>query len=96
MPSKSGTIATVALLLGTAVALAAPAPWHVWRSRIDGVEHCAQTSPGPGWAHVRGPYRDLRCSVPVRRRGTEPASPRPSVDPDQRWLSSPGERRPGD
>lgn len=54
------------LALGcTASALAAPAPWFVWRSKLDGREHCAQTSPGQGWERVRGPYRDLRCSQPV-------------------------------
>ncbi|MBY0453645.1 MAG: hypothetical protein K2Q11_02015 [Burkholderiaceae bacterium] len=30
-------------------ALAAPAPWYFWRSKIDGARVCAQTSPGTGW-----------------------------------------------
>ena len=29
-------------------AMAAPAPWYYWRSKIDGARVCAQTSPGPG------------------------------------------------
>lgn len=45
-----------------AVALAAPAPWYVWRSKLNGGEVCAQTSPGAGWERSRGPFRDARCT----------------------------------
>lgn len=41
--------------------LAAPALWYKWRSKLDGKEVCAQTSPGRGWEKVDGPYRDARC-----------------------------------
>lgn len=53
------------LLLGFSVsALAAPAAWYVWRSRIDGTMVCAQVSPGEGWEQHGGPYKDIRCTVP--------------------------------
>lgn len=64
-------LACAAALCCAAVATAAPAPWFVWRSKLNGAEHCAQASPGPGWERVRGPYRDLRCSQPL-----PPADPR--------------------
>ncbi len=38
-----------------------PAPWHWWRSRIDGQRVCAQTSPGPGWQEDGGPYDGPGC-----------------------------------
>jgi len=44
--------------------LAAPAPWHKWRSKLDGKEFCAQISPGDGWEKVSGPYKDARCAKP--------------------------------
>ncbi len=48
-------------LLFCASVLAAPAPWYLWRSRIDGQVFCAQTSPGVGWQRVGGPYREAHC-----------------------------------
>ncbi len=42
-------------------AVAAPAPWYLWRSKIDGKSFCFQTSPGEGWERVDGPFRDARC-----------------------------------
>jgi hypothetical protein len=79
---------TLALLLATS-ACAAPAPWQVWRSKLDGGEFCAQASPGPSWEHVRGPFRDSQCSKPASR----PDNPKdmnspPTVDPDQAWSRS--------
>lgn len=60
------------LLLGTLLlslgAAAAPAPWYLWRGKVDGATYCAQTSPGPGWERVRGPFRDLRCTQPFMGR----------------------------
>lgn len=65
----------VALLLGLAavVALAGPAPWYYWRSKVDGTRVCAQTSPGPGWEQDSPPYEGPGCQprrkvivVPVR------------------------------
>ncbi|THF62652.1 hypothetical protein [Pseudothauera rhizosphaerae] len=52
---------------------AAPAPWYLWRSKVDGKLHCAQASPGPGWERERGPFRDIRCEKPfVGPRSVEP------------------------
>lgn len=42
-------------------ALAGPAPWYVWRSKLDGKELCAQASPGPGWVQQGGPFIDADC-----------------------------------
>jgi hypothetical protein len=47
-----------------AVALAAPAPWYLWRSKLNGKTFCTQTSPGSGWERIGGPYRDVRCEKP--------------------------------
>ena len=64
-PLRGGVLAA---LLGMSLAtFAAPAPWHVWRSRIDGREVCAQTTLGPGWEWARGPFRDSRCLTRARR-----------------------------
>lgn len=52
-----------AWLLATAhtLALAAPAPWYYWRSKVDGARVCAQTSPGPGWEQDGGPFDGPGC-----------------------------------
>lgn len=63
-------LATLCLGLAATAPHAAPAPWYLWRSLVDGRSHCAQSSPGPGWERERGPYRDLHCSRPA----AEPAS----------------------
>ena len=61
---------TIAALLGAALAAstasAQPAPWYKWRSNLNGREFCFQTSPGPGWTRVSGPYKDARCERPGR------------------------------
>ena len=44
---------------------AAPAPWYLWASQHDDRRVCTQTSPGPGWTRVAGPYRDARCQRPL-------------------------------
>lgn len=94
-------IAIAMAMLLAASAGAAPAPWHVWRSKLDGGEFCAQTSPGPGWEAVRGPFSDLHCSKQARQaaRGTSgaapPQSPPPgSIDPGQSSSRSP-DKTPG-
>ncbi|THF66949.1 hypothetical protein E6C76_00710 [Pseudothauera nasutitermitis] len=72
MRFPSVPVLLAAFVLAAAVpAGAAPAPWYVWRSTLDGAEHCAQTSPGPAWERVRGPFRDVHCSRPLR---TSPAA----------------------
>ena len=84
------------LLVGLGLVLtlstqAAPAPWHVWRSLIDGREHCAQASPGPGWTYARGPYRDLRCSEPLEARLPPPRNLH-RLEPDQTSTPPAGRR----
>jgi len=44
---------------------AAPAHWYLWASQHDDRRICTQTSPGPGWTRVAGPYRDARCQRPM-------------------------------
>ncbi|MCA1856395.1 hypothetical protein LE190_10750 [Massilia oculi] len=46
-------------------ALAGPAPWYQWRSKLDGALACSQTPLGPGWEKSGGPYRDARCEKPM-------------------------------
>lgn len=81
-----------ALLLITATAmsgaLAAPAPWYWWQSRVDGRHHCAQASPGAGWQRDQGPYLDLRCTQPVPARMRDGR-----IEPGQPETRSPGETR---
>lgn len=54
---------TLGLTLGLAsdAALAGPAPWFQWRSKLNGALACSQTPLGPGWEKFAGPYRDARC-----------------------------------
>jgi len=40
---------------------AGPAPWYVWRSKLDGKEVCAQASPGAAWVQQGGPFLDADC-----------------------------------
>jgi hypothetical protein len=55
-------IAPACLLAAACITvLAAPAPWHQWRSKVDGKQFCAQTSLGSGWEKVSGPYKDSHC-----------------------------------
>lgn len=65
-------LAAALLLYGAALAaLAAPAPWYYWRSKIDGTRICAQTSPGPGWEQDSAPFEGPGCQMrprpPTRR-----------------------------
>jgi len=53
-------------------ALAAPAPWYWWRSKIDGHRLCAQVSPGAGWERDSGPFEGPLCQ-PRRRVFVLPA-----------------------
>ncbi|WP_271408877.1 hypothetical protein [Pseudomonas sp. Q1-7] len=55
----------IALLLTFAApAFAAPAPFFIWQSKLDGALTCAQTSPGDGWLRLGGAFRDAGCRVP--------------------------------
>lgn len=60
---KTSTAFAVALLpaLACSLALAKPAPWFKWRSKLDGALACSQTPLGQGWEQASGPYRDSRC-----------------------------------
>lgn len=42
-------------------ALAGPAPWFKWRSKLDGKQTCSQTPLGPGWEKASGPFKDSQC-----------------------------------
>ena len=68
MPRKNfvSVLTLVAAALFALPALAAPAPWFYWRSKVDGVRICAQTSPGIGWEEDGGPYEGPQCSTKPR------------------------------
>jgi hypothetical protein len=51
----------LALGLASQAALAGPAPYFQWRSKLNGAVACSQTPLGPGWEKFAGPYRDARC-----------------------------------
>lgn len=53
------------LLAACGAALAAPAPWYKWRSKVDGTLSCAQSTLGFGWELASGPYKDSRCEKPA-------------------------------
>ncbi|WP_256079401.1 hypothetical protein [Massilia sp. YIM B04103] len=42
-------------------ALAAPAPFYLWQSNLNGSLTCAQTSPGWNWTRFSGPYSNAAC-----------------------------------
>lgn len=58
---------SVLLLAASTLALAAPAPWYLWKSRADGSLFCAQASPGEGWERGTLPYADAGCRRPLRQ-----------------------------
>lgn len=47
-------------------AVAGPAPWFKWRSKLDGKQVCAQTPLGQGWEKASGPFRDSHCTKETR------------------------------
>lgn len=55
-------LAAALLVLTGNAALAGPAPWYKWRSKLDGKQFCAQTSLGHGWEKAGGPYKDSHCT----------------------------------
>ena len=59
------TLITALLLATCMTALAAPAPWYKWRSKVDGTLSCAQSTLGFGWELASGPYKDSRCEKPA-------------------------------
>lgn len=46
-------------------AVAGPAPWYQWRSKLNGKQFCAQTSLGQGWEKASGPFKDSHCTKPA-------------------------------
>lgn len=64
MSSRIPMIITLAagLLLGGGGAMAQSAPWYKWQGAAARTV-CAQTSPGPGWKRLGGPYVKADCSL---------------------------------
>lgn len=58
---KYKTYLVLFLLLITGATFSAPAAWFQWRSKLNSVLVCSQTSPGDGWEKAFGPYIDARC-----------------------------------
>jgi hypothetical protein len=52
---------SILLVSTTDAALAGPAPWFQWRSKLNGALACSQTPLGAGWEKSSGPYRGARC-----------------------------------
>ena len=46
-----------------ASALAAPAAWYKWRSKLNGTVVCAQVMQGE-WEKAAGPFKDAHCELP--------------------------------
>ena len=46
-----------------ASALAAPAAWYKWRSKLNGTVVCAQVMHGE-WEKAAGPFKDAQCERP--------------------------------
>jgi hypothetical protein len=57
----SKLLISLVALLACSAALAAPAPWYLWKSTADGKTFCSQTPPGAGWVRFKGPYDNGRC-----------------------------------
>ena len=51
----------VLALAFAATAVARPAAWYLWRSKLDEQSVCRQVSPGAGWEQAGGPFQDARC-----------------------------------
>lgn len=58
------------LLLSTLFAClaaeAAPMPFYLWQSRLNGHLTCSQTAPGDGWSRLSGPFSDAGCRQPLK------------------------------
>jgi|GEM_PF-1423532 len=57
------SLCVAALMLYAVAAYAEPAPWSLWKNRLDGRTHCAQSSPGKNWDNMGGTFRDPRCQT---------------------------------
>jgi hypothetical protein len=58
----AAAVAGMVLALAASTVSAAPAAFYQWRSKLNGVLVCSQTSPGEGWKQAAGPYKDAQCS----------------------------------
>lgn len=54
--------------LATGAALARPAWWYLYQSRLDGQRACSQTPLGAGWTQIAGPFKDAHCEKLVRTK----------------------------
>lgn len=60
---KLPAIAAGTLLAWLCVAaVAGPAPWYKWRSKLDGKQVCSQTPLGPGWEKASAAFKDSHCT----------------------------------
>lgn len=49
------------LLSSVLAAVAAPALWYQWRSKLEASYVCSQTAPGEDWVQFSGRFLDGRC-----------------------------------
>ncbi len=63
---SAGGLVACLIALGIGVAVAAPAPWYYWRSKVDGKRVCAQVTPGPGWERDSAPFDGPGCQAKPR------------------------------
>ncbi|UGQ48125.1 hypothetical protein [Massilia endophytica] len=61
-------LSILVLCLIAVAASAAPAPWFLWQSTVDGSKVCSQYPLGKGWEKFSGPFRDSRCTELIPRR----------------------------
>jgi hypothetical protein len=54
-------------LLATGPLAAAPAPWYLWTSQLNGQRVCQQSAPGPGWVREEIAFRTAQCRIPLPR-----------------------------
>jgi hypothetical protein len=55
-------------VLAAGAALARPAWWYLYQSRLDGQRACSQTPLGAGWTQIAGPFKDAHCEKLVRTK----------------------------
>lgn len=60
-PLSFRLLAAGLMLACCGAALANPAPWYRWRSKVDGKVVCAQVMSPEGWQKDSPPYQDSRC-----------------------------------
>ncbi|UUZ54916.1 hypothetical protein LP419_02810 [Massilia sp. H-1] len=61
---KKFTVLGLATLFACAcvAAVAYPAPWFKWRSKVNGSLVCSQTPLGPGWEKASPAFKDSHCT----------------------------------